>query len=147
MPRRTIIIIILTALAAVAGLLYWALSGPGDPRQLILGDWKEHSSHLYVEVTPQKATARGMMRGSVKYEWLQTDKEPFRLRFTYRHESYEALISFPDKDSAVVEPQIWDKLPVSAQRMLRDVNRRHNRPENEFRLLFHRRAEAPPPSR
>lgn len=125
-------------MAVAGGVVYMALRTPADPRTLALGEWKESSGHAYVDVTPDTAKGRGMLRGSVTYHWVQTEKEPYRLRFTYRQKEYEADVSFPDADTAVVEPDVWEQIPASSQRMLRDINRRHNRPENEMRLLFHR---------
>lgn len=132
-------IITSTVVAAALGAVgYWLLHTPPDPRLLALGEWKEVSSRTYVDVTPGKATARGMMHGSVYYEWLQTEKEPYLLRFTYRQEAYEARVTFPDEDRALVEPQVWDRLPAEQKKMLRDINRAHNRPEEELRFYFRR---------
>ena len=129
------------ALLLLAGALVWLLSGKDDPRILALGEWKEPTARLYVEVTPELATARGIARGAVKYEWLQTAREPYRIRILYRQYDSEALLSFPDRDTAVLEPQIWDALPSAVQRSLRSHNRRHHRPDQEIRLVFKRRRE------
>ena len=139
MTRWRMILLGYLVLSALGGLIYWLCSGKTDPRTLALGEWKEQSSRLFVEVEPTGITARGLARGSIKYEWLQTDEEPYRLRFTYRNQSFEALISFSGKDTAIVEPQIWELLPTDYQRLLAKENKRHHRPEREMRLLFHRR--------
>ena len=139
MTRRSILIIALIALACAGVLLL--LSGRDDPRELLLGEWKEASTRLYADVEPERVSVRGLARGAITYEWLETEKEPYRLRFTYRHQSYEALVSFSGRDTAIIEPQIWDMLPASARRQLREINRRHQRPEEEFRLLFRRRPD------
>lgn len=127
-------------LLVVAAVVWWICHPKPDPRVLVLGDWREPNSQLYVEVTPDQATARGAMQGVVRYEWVDTEHEPYRLRFTYHGDSYEALVSFVNKDTAVVEPLIWHIIPADKRQALRDYNRRHKRPEDEFRLVFKRRA-------
>lgn len=135
--RSRLLIFLITAF--VAGISAWLLlRGPGDPRELVLGDWKEHSGQMRVEVTPDAATARGMIRGELSYEWLDSRHEPYRLLLRYKKTSYEALIHFPDKNTAVVEPLIWSRLSEEEQKVISDLNRRHNRPAQELRFLFHR---------
>lgn len=125
-------------LGVVSGAGYWLLHTAPDPRELVLGEWKEVSSRTYVEVMPGKAVARGMLHGTVQYEWLQTQKEPYRLRFTYRQKPYEAQVYLPDADSAVVEPDVWAHMPAEQQKAVREMNRARNRPEQELRFLFKR---------
>lgn len=131
------------AAAALAGGLWWLLHPGENPRELALGEWKEATSRLRVEVEPQRAAWRGMGHGSAKYEWLQTDKPPYRLRFVYRGESIEANLTFDGKNTAIFEPEIWEKLPAMAQKQLSEFNRRHNRPAGEFRLIFRREPRNP----
>lgn len=139
MTRRKYIILGFFALAAL-GAWYWLSDGKPNPREWALGAWKEQTSRLFVEVTPEGTLAvRGLGRAAVKYEWVQTEEEPYLMRCTYRGHGFEALISFSGKDTAIVEPQIWDLLPSDMQRQITKENRRHNRPEHELRMLFHRR--------
>lgn len=126
------------AAALLAGGLWWLLSPKADPRELALGEWKEVSSSLRVEVEPERVVWRGMGRGKAKYEWLQTEKEPYRLRFVYQGDTIEANITFDGRNTAIFEPEIWEKLPAEAQKHLSEINRHHNRPATEFRLLFKR---------
>ena len=135
MTRRWYSILII---ALLVGGLCWLLLPRENPRELALGEWKEATSRLRVEVGPENAAWRGMGHGSVKYEWLQTEKAPYRLRFVYRGETIEAKLRFDGKDTAIFEPEVWEKLPALAQEQLRELNRRHNRPATEFRLLFKR---------
>lgn len=136
--RRHLLLPALGLILLLVGGVFWLLRGPGDPRKLALGEWKEASSRLRVEVDADQARWRGMGHGSIRYQWLETEHSPYRMQLTYRGDTLEAHLDFPDKDTAVLEPQIWHKLPASLQRQLRDLNRRHNRPEQEFRLLFKR---------
>ena len=124
--------------AVLVGGLWWLLGPKENPRELVLGEWKEVSSRLRVEVEPERAAWRGMGHGSVKYEWLQTEKSPYRLRFVYQGDTIEANLFFDGENTAVFEPEVWDKMPTVAQEHLRRLNRRHNRPDTEFRLIFRR---------
>lgn len=122
------------------GLVVWLSSGRPDPREVLLGDWREASSRVHVEVTPESATAHGIgRRATVKYEWVQTEREPYMLRFRYHGEALEAFVYIQDKDTVLVEPQIWEQLPELARQHIRQVNRQHGRPEQELRFLFRRR--------
>lgn len=136
--KRTIIVAGGSAIALLI-LLVWLLCGSIDPREIVQGDWQEATSKLNVEVDSARAAARGAWRGSVSYEWLRADKKPYRVRFIYKNQEYEALVHIQSVDEVVVEPLIWDKLPGTLQRQLREINRRRNRPEKEFRLIFRRR--------
>ena len=132
------VVVVLSVLCLLCGIGWWLLRTPTDPTQLALGEWKEASSRTYVDVTPGEAKARGMLRGKASYEWICTDKEPYRVRFRYRQKEVLATVSFPDDDTAVVEPDVWEQMSASEQRMLADINRRSGRPEREFRLVFRR---------
>ena len=134
---------ILPAAALPAAGLWWLLSPGEDPRALAQGEWKQATGRLRVTVEPEHAAWRGMGHGSVKYEWLQTEKPPYRLRFVYRGETIEADLSFDGKNTAILEPDVWQKLPPLAQQQLSDLNRRHNRPATELRLIFRREPAAP----
>lgn len=130
---------IFAAAAALAACgIWWLLCGEKDPRQLALGEWQEASSRLRVEVQPGLATYRGMGHGKLRYEWLQADKKPYRLCFTYRGDTYETLLTFDGDNTAILDLQVWDKLDSAAKQQLRDQNRRRNRPEKELRLVFRR---------
>lgn len=131
-------IILALIVVVLGGIGYWVFHTPPDPRQLALGEWQEVSSRSFVDVSPTQATARGMLSGSVNYEWEQTEKEPYLVRFTYRHDVFTARVSFPDADNAVVEPDVWNKMSADKQRLVREANLRRNRPETEVRLLFKR---------
>lgn len=126
------------AALALGGLLWWAFSGKPDPRQLALGEWREAAGRLSVEVAPETASWRGMGRGKIAYNWLQTDKEPYRVHFVYHGQDIEANVSFDGKDTAILEPEVWDMIPSVAQQQIKDVNRSRNRPERELRLVFRR---------
>ena len=134
------IVVAVAAVWAVLGGIWWYVGHSVDPREVVVGDWRETSSRLRVEVTPDTATARGLGRysGSVTYEWVETEREPYRVRFVYRRDTMEALIYVHDRDTLVVEPLIWDKMPASVRSQIREVNRARKRPEQEIRLLFNR---------
>ncbi len=123
-----------TIIVGVAVLLW----PKADPRRLVLGEWSEQSSRVRVEVLQTEAKWRGVRRGRLRYEWLQTEESPYRVRLEYHGESMEADVWFAGKDKMLVQPDIWEKLPIQAQNMLSELNRQHGRPEHEFRLLFHR---------
>lgn len=130
--------ICITIILAVGGGLWWLFSGNEDPRELALGEWQESTSRLKVEVTPEKAAWRGMGHGSTAYTWLNADKPPYRVSFTYQGKTIEAHLTFDGRDTAIFEPLVWEHLPAMAQQHLRELNRRHNRPDTEVRLLFRR---------
>ena len=130
-------IYIVAAIAVGCGL-WWLFSGHEDPRELALGEWQESTSRLKVEITPEKAAWRGMGHGTTKYTWLNADTPPYRVSFTYQGKTVEALVTFDGSNTAIFEPQVWEHLPALAQQHLRDLNRRHNRPEKEFRVIFRR---------
>ena len=140
MTMRRLILIAAPLLLGFLGLIVWLCSSRLDPREVVLGDWQEASSHIRVEVTPDRAAARGIgRRAVVKYEWVQTEREPYRLQFHYHGEVLEALVYISNKDTVIVEPQIWEQLPEPARQHIQQVNRQRNRPERELRFLFHRR--------
>lgn len=131
--------IIAACIATVAlGVVWWICRGEEDPRELALGEWRESSGRLQVEVQPGEAAWRGMGRGKIRYEWVDTEHRPYRLRFTYRGADYEALLHFDGRNTAIFEPQVWHKLPPGMQEQLRDFNRQHGRPDTEFRFIFRR---------
>lgn len=125
------------AVYLVASVVYLLWSA-ADPTKLVLGEWKEESTRMRVEVQPKLAAWRGVYHGKLSYRWLQTEKEPYLVRLTWRDRSVNAHISFSGNDRLIVEPDIWDSLPDSAREMLRDVNRQHGRPEREFYLILRR---------
>ena len=133
--------IAVVVVVALVGGVWWMLSGE-DPRELALGEWKEGKSRLRVEVRPEQAEWRGMGHGRLKYEWVQTEKSPYLVRFTYHGETFEAAVEFDGKDTAIVEPRVWHKLPGMMQQQIREHNRRHNRPETELKLVLRREVEA-----
>ena len=121
--------------------LYMLLRPQENPRNLVLGEWREQSARVRVEVLPAEAHWRGAGHGVIRYEWLQTEKSPYRVRLEGRGKTVEADVSFAGNDRMLVEPDVWDLLPTSAQKMLGDVNRQHGRAEREFRLLLRRENE------
>ncbi len=133
--KRWWLISVAVYLVVLAAYLLWPAA---DPRELVLGEWKEESMRMRVEVQPAHAVWRGTHHGKLSYEWLQTEKEPYLVRLTWRDRSVTAHLSFSGDDRLIVEPDIWEFLPDSARKMLGDVNRQHGRPEREFRLLLRR---------
>jgi len=109
-----------------------------DPVQLSIGEWRTQSKSMgiHAEVTDRQAKWYGKARGTCTYEWLQTEREPYRLRFTRGNEAIEANVTFDGSDTAILEPDILDKLPDMARDHIRKQNKLHNRPENEFRIIF-----------
>ena len=116
----------------------WLCLPKFDPRQMVLGDWREVSSKIRVEVGESQAAWRGAGRGALRYEWLQAENEPYRVRITHGRREVEANLTFSGDDEFILEPEIWEQLPPDAQSMLREINRRNGRQEREFRLLFRR---------
>lgn len=127
-----------SALIAGVGVLLWPKE---DPCRLVLGEWSEKSARVRVEVLPAEVKWRGAGHGRLSYEWLQTEESPYRVRLEYHGERVEADVWFTGEDRMIVQPDIWSKLPTQAREMLGELNRRHGRPEHEFRLLFCREHE------
>ncbi len=134
MRKISWLLLILLAAASVV----WLSLPDFNPRQAVLGDWRETSSKIRVEVEEGRAAWRGAGRGSVRYEWLQTADEPYRVRITHGRWEVEANLTFSGDDEFVLEPEIWEQLPPDAQSMLGEINRRNGRSEREFRFLFRR---------
>ncbi len=128
----------LVFLLLAVGLGIWLSIPPFNPREAVLGNWREKSTKLRVEVKEMQASWRGAGRGTVRYEWLQDRDEPYRIRITHGKRSVEANLVFLSHDECELDPQIWDQLPADAQRMLRDINHRNGRPDREFKLYFRR---------
>lgn len=135
--RLTLGIVLLTVIGCLALML------PGwfeDPRQLVLGEWKESGNLGYVEVDASTARWRGSnYRGTFQYTWVQTESEPYTAEVSRNgKEKWLVGITFEDEDHAVVDFYIMDKLPPEAQNFIRSKNRARNRPEDELKLHFRR---------
>lgn len=137
--RWWLIASVVSALTVGVCVLLWPKE---DPRELVLGEWREQSMRVRVEVLPGAAKWRGMGHGTLRYEWLQTENSPYRALLKRRDRSVQVNVRFVDRDSMIVEPDIWEMLPENAREMLSDINLRHGRPEKEFRLLLRREEES-----
>lgn len=131
--------------AALTGISVLALT-PGcreDPRELAPGNWVESGRLLQADVSPDGSIRWqiGGSSGTLRYEWVDTENEPYQLTLTHRKKSIPARLTFEDSDTAVIEPQIWDKLSPAVRRDIARQNKANRRPENEIRLRFHRRRE------
>lgn len=71
-----------------------------------------------------------------------SENSPYRALLKRRDRSVQVNVRFVDRDSMIVEPDIWEMLPENAREMLSDINLRHGRPEKEFRLLLRREEES-----
>lgn len=111
-----------------------------DPRKLAPGEWKEASPRgMGAEVDETTIKWQGYGRhGKFTYEWLQTEKEPYRVRIRKGQTIVDADVTFNGKDEAVLAPDVFDKLPDIARSYIRDLNKRNNRPETEIVLVFRR---------
>lgn len=110
-----------------------------DPRELVLGDWQESQKLGTVTVEREQARWEGMGRRiTIPYRWIQAESEPYELEFRYRGETLRTELRFNGDGEAVLSPHITDKLPASARRALREQNRAHGRPDDEFNILFRR---------
>lgn len=142
LSRRTLLWLIPAALLLWGGV-HVVSAWLEDPRELILGNWAEEGRHGgNAEVT--NAVIRwqlGGHRGSTPYEWVQTDKEPYTLQLTYRHETVLVDITFDGNDTAIADPRVWDKLPADAQQWVKERNKALNRPAQEIRFRFRRGKE------
>lgn len=109
-----------------------------DPVRLAVGEWRTQSKSMgiHAEVTDRRAEWYGKAWGKCAYEWIQTECEPYRLRFMHGNEAIEANVTFDGSDTAILEPDILDKLPDMARAHIRKQNKLRNRPENEFRIIF-----------
>lgn len=135
MRRLICILLILSLLLGVIILPDWF----EDPRRLALGEWMEQGSHLRAEVTEDSIAWRGFnSRGKLTYTWLQTNKEPYRVAIRRGEQLVEADVTFDGEDVAILEPDIFDKLPPTARRYIRERNRARQNPEEEIRLIFRR---------
>jgi len=130
--------LIVAALLLLSGVIFipdWF----EDPRRLAPGEWVEQGTQLKAEVTDKDIHWRGLNnRGHLTYDWLQTDREPYRVVIRRGERAVEALVTFNGEDEAILEPEIFDKLPSLARRYIRERNRAHQRPEEEIRLIFRR---------
>lgn len=116
-----------------------------DPVKLALGSWRSQSKSLgiYAEVAEKHLLWNGKVgHGRFLYTWLQTEKEPYRLQFKRGHDVIEANVTFDGPDTAILEPDILDKLPPAARNYIRKQNKINQRPENEFSLIFVRIKES-----
>ena len=111
-----------------------------NPREIAIGEWKEAGPRgMAAEVTDTDIRWQGYgRRGKLTYEWLQTEEEPYRVRIRKGKTIVDANVTFNGKDEAVLEPEIFDKLPDIARSYIRDLNKRNNRPETEIILVFRR---------
>ncbi len=135
MRRLLLIVVALLLLAGVIFIPDWF----EDPRRLAPGEWVEQSTRLQAEVTDQDIRWRGLNnRGRLTYTWIQTDEEPYRVAIRRGQQVVEARVSFHGSDEAILEPEIFDKLPSLARRYIRERNRARQRPEEEIRLIFRR---------
>ena len=135
MRRLLLIVVALLLLAGVIFIPDWF----EDPRRLAPGEWVEQGTRLKAEVTDKDIHWRGFnSRGRLTYDWLQTDKEPYRVVIRRGEQAVEALVTFNGEDEAILEPEIFDKLPSLARRYIRERNRARQRPEEEIRLIFRR---------
>lgn len=111
-----------------------------DPRELAIGEWKEakpRGTTAQVDATHIRWQGYGH-RGKLTYEWLQTDEEPYRVRIRKGQTSVDANVTFDGEDEAILEPDIFDKLPDIARSYIREHNKRNKRPETEIILKFRR---------
>lgn len=111
-----------------------------NPREIALGEWKEASPRgMGAEVDAATIKWQGYGRhGKLTYEWLQTEKEPYRVRIQKGQTIIDADVTFNGKDEAVLRPDIFDKLPDIARSHIRTLNKHNNRPETEIVLTFRR---------
>lgn len=134
-PRILITLITLSLLSAVIFIPDWF----EDPRKLAPGEWAEGSNRGKVEVTDTELHLLGFgPEESIRYEWLQTENEPYTMRAVYGSHSVVAAITFNGKDEVFADLDIMNKLPGEMADILRKKNRSAGRPENEFRLIFRR---------
>lgn len=135
MRRLIYLLLILALLLGVIVLPDWS----EDPRRLAIGEWMEQSSHLRAEVTEDTIAWRGFnRRGNLTYTWLQTNKEPYRVAIRRGEQLIEADVTFDGDDVALLEPDVFDKLPPTARRYIRERNHARQAPEEEIRLIFRR---------
>lgn len=110
-----------------------------DPVELAKGEWIGYPQKVRAEVDAQQVRwSVGGHRGKFAYTWVQTDSEPYRVRFSRGGESFEADVIFDGDDEAVLLPLVFDKLPDIAREHIRSTNKARNRPEDELRFLFRR---------
>lgn len=110
-----------------------------NPRELAPGEWQDAGRKGKVEVDENAVHLLGFgPEEPIRYEWLQTDDEPYTMQLTYGSYTVVANITFNGRDEVIAELDVMDKLPSTAADMLRKKNRNAGRPENEFRLLFRR---------
>ena len=131
------ICIALTAAVLLAGIFIpdWF----EDPVKLALGEWKGEPNGIQGEVTEQQVHWHvGGRRGKFAYTWVQTEKEPYRVRFSRGENVFEADVEFNGSDEAVLQPLVFEQLPELAQEFIRKKNKARNRPENELIFVFRR---------
>lgn len=111
-----------------------------NPRELAIGEWKESTRRgMHAEVDEHSIRWHAFgRRGKLTYEWVQTDEEPYRVRIRRGQTCIDARVSFNGRDEAILEPDIYDKLPDLARSYIRDLNKRNQRPEKEIIFSFRR---------
>ncbi|MBQ2379994.1 MAG: hypothetical protein II295_06340 [Akkermansia sp.] len=110
-----------------------------DPVKLAIGEWKGEPNGIQGEVSEQQVYWQvGGRRGRFSYTWVQTEKEPYRVRFARGENVFEADVEFNGRNEAVLQPLVFEQLPELAQEFIRKKNKARNRPENELIFVFRR---------
>ena len=138
MPSLRTIILSIMGLNALLALIFipdWF----EDPRELAIGEWRDAGKRGYLEVDETHIRTRGLgARGSISYEWVQTEDEPYTMQLTWRHYTITAHITFDGPDTAIADLDVMRHLPREAARIVKKQNKAAGRPENEFRMVFFR---------
>lgn len=133
MLRSPLFILSAILLSALFTLVF-VQSQKEDPVQLALGSWGSQQKRLsfQAEVTEERITWSGLFgRGTCTYTWLQTEKEPYLLEFRRGEELTKAKVSFDGSDTAILEPEIFDKLPkLSKNRFANKIKQRVDQKKN-----------------
>lgn len=136
---RTRLIFILFLISFAASLILLIPGWFKDPRKMVQGEWQEFNKLGCVEVTD--CTARwqgGNYKATFRYDWVQTDDEPYTLEISRNNEKWLIGVTFETDDLAEVDFYIMDKLPPEARDFIQQKNKARNRPENELKMRFRR---------
>lgn len=140
MSRRRWILVIVTvnALLSLVFLSDWFV----DPRERVLGEWKERSLNMSAAVAENSIEVRlpggGIRR--LSYEWVDDASSPYKCLLKIGDAVIPIELEFEGKNTALVRPVLPDELAPQERAALRRWNRARGREEGDRVLRWVRLA-------
>lgn len=140
MSRRRWILVIITvnALLSLIFLSNWFV----DPRERVLGEWRERSLNMSAVVTENGIEARlpggGIRRLSC--EWVDDASSPYKCLLKMGDAVIPIELEFEGQNTALVRPVLPDELAPQERAALRRWNRTRGREEGDRVLRWVRSA-------